>query len=203
MKNAKGLLGFLFGIILMITVFFSFRSCFDFKINEKTESTDYYILTNQISKLNKMVVLEQDLSAMQKTKIAYKVFGSEVSSTNIITFTKTNAQVSYDLNKMKIDVDTINKKLIIRELPNPVIKVTPSVEIQAMDDSFINRISEKDIKNATQRAKNAGIKSVNQDKLKTEGKQQLMTNLNSIFVLAKALKYEIVDNTGTLGILKL
>jgi hypothetical protein len=187
----------------MITVFFSFRSCFDFKVNEKTESTDYYILTNQISKLNKMVVLEQDLSAMQKTKIAYKVFGSEVSSTNIITFTKTNAQVSYDLNKMKIDVDTINKKLIIRELPNPVIKVTPSVEIQAMDDSFINRISEKDIKNATQRAKNAGIKSVNQDKLKTEGKQQLMTNLNSIFVLAKALKYEIVDNTGTLGILKL
>ena len=203
MKNSKGLLGFLFGIILMVVLFFSFRSFFDFKIQEKTENTDYYILTNQISKMNKMVVLEQDLSAMQKTKIAYKVFGSEVSSTNIITFTKTNAQVSYDLNKMKIDVDSVNKKLIIRELPDPVVKITPSVEIQAMDDSFINRISEKDIKNATQRAKDAGIKSVDQNKLKTEGKQQLITNLNSIFVLAKALKYEIVDDTGTLGILKL
>lgn len=203
MKNSKGLLGFLFGIILMVVLFFSFRSFFDIKIQEKTENTDYYILTNQISKMNKMVVLEQDLSAMQKTKIAYKVFGSEVSSTNIITFTKTNAQVSYDLNKMKIDVDSVNKKLIIRELPDPVVKITPSVEIQAMDDSFINRISEKDIKNATQRAKDAGIKSVDQNKLKTEGKQQLITNLNSIFVLAKALKYEIVDETGTLGILKL
>lgn len=203
MKNTKAVLGFVSGIVVMAVLFFTFRSCFNTKITDKTENTDYYILTNQISKLNKMVVLEQDLSAMQKTKIAYNLLGSEVSSTHIITFTKTNAQVSYDLNKMKIDVDSIDKKIIIRELPEPLIRITPSVEIQAMDDSFLNRISEKDIKNATLKAKNAGIQSVNQEKLKSEAKQQLLANLNSIFVLAKALKYDIEDKTGTLGFLKL
>ncbi|KUJ56031.1 DUF4230 domain-containing protein [Chryseobacterium aquaticum] len=201
MRNLKLVIPFVAGIVLMLILFFSFRSCFS--ISEKTEKSDYYILTNQISKMNKMVVLEQDISSMQKTKMGYEFFGREMTSNSIITYTKTNAQVSYDLNKMKMEVDSVNKKLIITELPNPDIRITPSVEIQSMDDSFLNRISEKDIKNVQQKAKQTAIKSIDQNKLKTEGKQQLMENLNNIFVLAKALNYTIEDETGQLGILKL
>ena len=135
--------------------------------------------------------------------MGYEVFGKEVTSNSIITYTKTTAQVSYDLNKMKLEVDSINKKLIIKELPDADIRITPSVEIQSMDDSFINRISEKDIKNVTQKAKETAVKSVNQNQLRTEGRQQLMENLNNIFVLAKALNYTIEDKTGQLGILAL
>jgi hypothetical protein len=153
--------------------------------------------------MNKMVVLEQNTSSMQKTKMGYEFFGKEVSSNSIITYTKTNAQVSYDLNKMKMEVDSVNKKLIIRELPEPEIRITPSVEIQSLDDSFFNRISEKDIKNVTQKAKTTAINSIDQNRLKGEGKQQLMENLNTIFVLAKALNYTIEDQTGKLGVLKL
>ncbi len=185
----------------MLILFFSFRSCF--KVSEKTEKSDYYILTNQISKMNKMVVLEQDFSAMQKTKFGYEFLGKEMTSNSVITYTKTNAQVSYDLNKMKIEVDSINKKLIIRKLPNADIRITPSVEIQSLDDSFINRISEKDIKNVQQKAKQTAVKSVDQNKLRSEGHQQLMENLNSIFVLAKALNYKIEDQTGKIGVLGL
>lgn len=185
----------------MLILFFSFRSCFN--ISEKTEKSDYYILTNQISKMNKMVVLEQDISSMQKTKMGYEFFGREMTSNSIITYTKTNAQVSYDLNKMKMEVDSVNKKLIITELPNADIRITPSVEIQSMDDSFINRISEKDIKNVQEKAKQTAVKSIDQNKLRSEGKQQLMENLNNIFVLAKALNYTIEDKTGQLGVLGL
>lgn len=201
MKNLKLIIPFIGGILLMLILFFSFRSCF--KVSEKTEKSDYYILTNQISKMNKMVVLEQDFSAMQKTKFGYEFLGKEMTSNSVITYTKTNAQVSYDLNKMKIEVDSINKKLIIRELPNADIRITPSVEIQSLDDSFINRISEKDIKNVQQKAKQTAVKSVDQNKLRSEGHQQLMENLNSIFVLAKALNYKIEDQTGKIGVLGL
>lgn len=150
-----------------------------------------------------MVVLEQNTSSMQKTKMGYEFFGKEVSSNSIITYTKTNAQVSYDLNKMKMEVDSVNKKLIITELPEAEIRITPSVEIQSLDDSFFNRISEKDIKNVTQKAKTTAINSIDQNRLRNEGRQQLMENLNTIFVLAKALNYKIEDQTGKLGILKL
>ncbi len=147
--------------------------------------------------------MEQNTSSMQKTKMGYEVFGKEVSSNSIITYTKTNAQVSYDLNKMKIEVDSINKKLVITELPDADIRITPSVEIQSLDDSFFNRISEKDIKNVTEKAKESAMKSIDQNQLRSEGRKQLMENLNNVFVLAKALNYTIEDKTGKIGILGL
>lgn len=143
-----------------------------------------------------MVVLEQDFSSIQKTKLSYEILGQKISDNEIVTLTKTNAQVTYDLKKMKLEVDSIKKKLIIKELPNAEIKINPNVEIQSMDDSFLNRIDENQIKNVTKSAKEAAIKKVDQNRLRNDGRQQLKENLNQIFVLAKALNYEIVDETG-------
>ncbi|MDR6515527.1 DUF4230 domain-containing protein [Chryseobacterium camelliae] len=203
MKKYRLPLAFVAGALVMLMLFFGVRSCLNLSPVEKKEQSDYYILTNQISKMNKMVVMEQDVSSMQKTKMSYELFGKEMSSNNIVTYTKTNAQVSYDLNKMKMVVDSVNKKLVITELPDADIRITPSVEVQSLDDSFFNRISEKDIKNVTQKAKTTAIQSIDQNRLRKEGHQQLMDNLNQIFVLAKALNYTIEDQTGKIGVLPL
>jgi len=201
LRNNKVIISFVAGAGAVLLVFFGLKSCLN--LGGKTEKSDYYILTNQISKMNKMVVMEQNTSSMQKTKMGYEVLGKEVSSNSIITYTKTNAQVSYDLNKMKIEVDSINKKLVITELPDADIRITPSVEIQSLDDSFFNRITEKDIKGVTEKAKETALKSIDQNQLRSEGRKQLMENLDHIFVLAKALNYTIEDKTGKIGILGL
>ena len=174
------------------------------KADDKIQN-DFYIITNQIKKMNKMVVMEQDFSSMQKTKVTSQLLGGMLPNMEkeLITFTKTNAQVSYDLNKMKLDVDSVNKKLIIKELPNADIKITPSVEIQSMDDSFFFRFNENDFKKITQNAKDNAYKTVNQDRLRNEGRKQLLENLNNIFVLAKALNYKIEDQTGQIYTSKL
>ena len=145
-----------------------------------------------------MVVMEQDFSSMQKTKITSELLGGMLPSMEkeLITFTKTNAQVSYDLNKIKLDVDSVNKKLIIKELPNAEIRIIPSVEIQSMDDSFLDRFDQKDLQKITKSAKDNAYKTVNQNRLRAEGRKQLLENLDNIFVLAKALNYTIEDQTG-------
>lgn len=204
MKISRNTLPFLLGAIVMLLLFFAWN-----KITKKSGDqikNDYYIITNQIKKMNKMVVIEQDFSSMQKTKITSELLGSSFLPSidkQIITFTKTNTQVSYDLNKMEIEVDSVNKKLIIKELPNAEIKITPSVEIQSMDDSFFDRFDENDLKKITQSAKNNAYKTVNQNHLRNEGRKQLLENLDHIFVLAKALNYKIEDKTGTIDVLKL
>lgn len=166
---------------------------------------DYYIISNQITKMNKLVVMEQDFSSMQKTNISSELLGGMLPKfeKELITFTKTNAQVSYDLTKMKIEVDSINKKLIIKELPNADIRITPSVEIQSLDDSFFNRFDEKDFQKITKSAKENAYKSVNQTRLRNDGRKQLLENLENIFVLAKALNYKIEDQTGQIDVSKL
>ncbi|MGZ5188654.1 MAG: hypothetical protein ACXWB5_04375 [Kaistella sp.] len=74
-------------------------------LTKKTEDkvqNDFYIITNQIRKMNKMVVMEQDFSSMQKTKITSELLGGMLPNIEkeLISFTKTNAQVTYDLTIM-------------------------------------------------------------------------------------------------------
>lgn len=201
MKNNKPIVFFLAGVACMLLLFFVLKKIP--KFSDKKEQTDYYLITNQISKMNKMVVLEQDFTSLQKNKVSYELLGRKVSENEIVTFTKTNAQVSYDLSKMKLEVDSVNKKLIIKSLPEADIRVTPNVEIKSLDDSFFNRIDEEQIKKVTKTSKENALKNVNQDLLKEEGKKQLKENLMQIFVLAKALNYKIEDQTGTIDITKL
>ncbi len=93
----------------MLLLFFIWNA-----ITKKAEDkiqNDFYIITNQIKKMNKMVVMEQDFSSMQKTKVTSQLLGGMLPNMEkeLITFTKTNAQVSYDVNTMKLDVDSVNK----------------------------------------------------------------------------------------------
>ena len=202
MNYIKQIIGFTLGVILTLLLVYFFRNIGK---NDDEVSTDYYVLTNQISKMNKMVVIEQDFSNLQKTKITNLLFGIKglpSSEKEIVIFTKAKAQVTYDLKKMKIDVDSADKKLIIKEIPNADIKIFTDAEITSLDDSFFDRFSEEDFKRITNNARKNAEKTVDQNKLRTEGRKQLMTNLNEIFVLAKALNYEIVDETQSFDLSK-
>ena len=197
MTKYTGILSFIFGIILTVFLFLSWRSC-----NKKEDAAlinqDYYLITNQIQKMNKMVVLEQDFSSFQTHKSsAASIAGFDILPREMVLYTTAKAQVSYDLKQMKIDVDTVNKKLILQELPQPEIKIFPDVKIHFMDDYAINRFTQKDINGVMESAKKNMTKSVNQTSLKQQSQKQLKDNLNDIFVLAKALHYSIEDKTNT------
>ena len=201
MNYIKQIIGFSLGVIITLLMVYFFKN-----FGKDEANTDYYILTNQISKMNKMVVLEQDFSSMQKTKITSKLLGLDVlpsSQKELVIFTKAKAQVSYDLHQMKLEVDSANKKLIIKKLPNADIKIFTDAEITSLDDSFFDRFSEEDFKRITNNARKNAEKTVDQTKLRNEGRKQLLQNLNDIFVLAKALKYEVVDDTNTFDLSKL
>lgn len=198
LKINKLVIAFIIGVLFSVMFFFLLKK-YIFGKNDPVDNS-YYIITNQLSHLNKMVVVEQDFSKLQKTKYSYKILGQSFSDKEIMAYVKTNVQVSYNLNEMKIEVDSVGKKLIIKELPTPDIRITPNVEIHSIDDSFINRVSDKDIKEITEKAKIEAQRQVNELQLKSEGKKQLMNNLNQIFVLAKALHYDIVDETGEITI---
>ena len=201
MNYIKQIIGFSLGVIITLLMVYFFKN-----FGKDEANTDYYILTNQISKMNKMVVLEQDFSSMQKTKITSKLLGLDVlpsSQKELVIFTKAKAQVSYDLHQMKLEVDSANKKLIIKKLPNADIKIFTDAEISSLDDSFFDRFTQEDFKRITTNAKKNAEKTVDQTKLRNEGRKQLLQNLNDIFVLAKALKYEVIDDTNTFDLSKL
>lgn len=204
LSKFKPVLFLILGILLSLIVFFVWRNFFSKK--EETMINDYYVITNQIEKMNKMVVVEQNSSNIQRTTIKSDFLGNRFLPSvekKIITLTSLNAQVSYNLSQMDIEVDSLTRKMIIKKLPQADIRIIPSVEIQAMDDSFYNRFTDKDIKKITQKAKEEAMSKVDREKLVKEGKKHLLENLNEIFVLAKSLHYQIIDDTNSIDINKL
>ena len=196
--NFKNIFIFLFG------AFFSFLLAYFYINFNKEESQainkDYYILNNQINKVNKMIVLEQNFSSFQTHKSSvFRLGNIEVFPKEMVLYSTAKAQVSYDLKKMKIEVDSIQKKLIIKELPSPEVKIFPEVKIHFMDDYAVNRFSKTDLNNILESAKRNMRKNINQEKLKSDAKKQLLSNLDEIFVLARFLDYKIEDETQQLN----
>ncbi|NAW51781.1 DUF4230 domain-containing protein [Elizabethkingia argentiflava] len=160
---------------------------------------EYYLLSNQIDKMNKMLVLEQNFSSFQTHKSAiFQVSGYDILPKEMVLYTTAKAQVTYDLKNMKINVDSLQKKLIITNLPRAEIKIYPDVRIHFMDDYALNRFDQKSINEIIASAKQNMLKSINKKKLEQQGHEQLIRNLNDLFVLARALHYKIEDRTGEL-----
>ena len=197
--NLRNIFIFIFG------AFFSFLLAYfyiNFNKKEETEAInkDYYILNNQINKVNKMIVLEQNFSSFQTHKSSvFRLGNIDVFPKEMVLYSTAKAQVSYDLKKMKIEVDSIQKKLIIKELPSPEVKIFPEVKIHFMDDYAVNRFSKTDLNNILESAKRNMRKNINQEKLKSDAKKQLLSNLDEIFVLARFLDYKIEDETQQLN----
>jgi len=183
--------------MLTLLVVFIWRNCHQ----EKSQiiNQDYYLITNQIQKMNKMVVLEQKFSSFQTHKdAAFQVGGYDFLPKEMVLYTTAKAQISYDLNKMKIEVDSIDKKLIIKELPKAEIQIFPEANIHFMDDYILNRYDGATLKSVINSAKQNMVKSIDRKMLEQKGREQLMKNLNDIFILAKALHYTIEDKTNQL-----
>jgi len=197
LRRTPTYIGILIGILSTLLFVSVWRGCKEKK--SEAINQDYYLITNQISKMNKMVFLEQNFSSFHTHKsAAFKFGGYDILPKEMVLYTTAKAQVTYDLKQMKIDVDTINKKLVITELPRAEIKIYPDVKIHFMDDYTMNRFDQKSINGIMESAKQNIVKSVDQKKLEQEGHEQLVHNLNDIFVLAKALNYKIEDKTGEL-----
>ena len=78
MKTNAKILPFFLGAALVLSIVLVWNA-FTKKTEDKVQN-DFYIITNQIRKMNKIVVIEQDFSSMQKTKITSELLGGMLPS---------------------------------------------------------------------------------------------------------------------------
>ena len=109
---------------------------------------------------------------------------------------KAKAQATYDLKKMDIELDSVNKKIIIKSIPPVEIQVYPDVSFYDMDQSVFNKFSKDDLNGIKKRAVEHVEKTVDQTKLKQEAHQQLIQNLGDLYFLAKTYGWKIEDKTS-------
>lgn len=149
-----------------------------------------------IERLNKMVVAEQQYSNLFSHKNKTSYMGDLFSfDKNLMLKVDIKAQASYDLKQMKVEIDSVNEIIYIKSIPPLKIETFPDVEFFEMNQSMLNQFSKDEINDIKKKAIVEVQKRMDQSDLKEEAHEQLIENLEDIYLLAKIYGWKVVDDT--------
>lgn len=149
-----------------------------------------------IQRLNKLVVAEQNYANFYSHKSSNSYLGNLISfDKNLLLKVDLRVQASYDLSAMKIEMDSINQKIIINEIPDLKLETFPDVDFFEMKQSKLNQFSKEELNAIKKRAILAVEKKIDYTELRRQAQEQLFENLEEIYLLAKIYGWEVENNT--------
>ena len=162
------------------------------------DSSHSHVIAYQIERMNKMVVAEQNYSDIYtyQSKRSLPGFEQFYSADKKITMLiNAKAQATYDLSQMDIELDSVNRKIILKSIPEVNIEVFPDVQFHDLDQSMFNKFDKDELN----KVKNNGVahikKIVNETELKKQAHEQLILNLGEIYNIARLHNWEVIDET--------
>ncbi|MDO5509702.1 MAG: DUF4230 domain-containing protein [Weeksellaceae bacterium] len=170
--------------------------CFDAQSQSTTNAS--HTIAYGIQRLNKLVVAEQTYSNFYSRKMSNKVLGISALSfdKNVMIKAEARAQASYDLREMRVRIDSINETIYIEYIPEVKIEVFPDVDFFEMDQSVLNRFTSEELNDVKRSAIAEIQKQIDESALRQEAREQLMDNLEDIYLLAKIYGWKVVDDTN-------
>ena len=164
---------------------------------EVTTETDATVLIQNIKDVCKLVTVEAELQEIYDEKNNRNITVYLPLPTNFIFSKKASIEVvgkvlvGYDLEKITIDVDSTNKILYIRNLPNPeIISIEHDVKYRSLDESFFNSFTPNDFTQLNKSAKAVLKQKAIEEKLLDRAEEQGNEVLRVIQFMANGFGWE-------------
>jgi hypothetical protein len=145
------ILGIILGAILMYWVYSLFRK----KKNKEITEQQSTVLLDKIRSVCKLVSVEGDFAEIyhyENTKDSFmSLFRSKKKALIVV---KAQAHIGYDLAKLDLSADIQNKRIILRNFPEPeVLSIEPDLQFYDIKNGLFNSFSPNDLTNLNQEAK--------------------------------------------------
>ncbi len=182
---------FIFCLGALITFFYLKKDISD-REKEQTQ-----IILNEVKNVRKLVVVESTFSQLYNYEKS-KYFLIEEFSFNkkVVLAVTATIQISYDLTKLNIETDTIHKKVIINNIPQPEVFISPNISYFDFEQSTFNSFTKEELNRVHARAIEKIKEASNIAGLKEKARIQLVEELQKIYKMTTLLDWEFVDHTG-------
>jgi hypothetical protein len=187
-------------ILVALVLFFGYKY-FTSKSETSTVEYDTALIQEQIKNVGKLVVTEGHFSQVMTYKDQNKFFGDMISfDKKALVVINADVTVSFDLSKVKYDIDAPNKTVTITNIPEEEIKISPDIKYYSVDQSTFNEFTGDDYNKINKIAKANLAKKIEKSPLKSNAKNRLISELSKILIVTNSmgwkLKYdgEIVNN---------
>ncbi len=174
-------------ILVALVLFFGYKY-FSSKGDTSVVEYDTALIQQQIKNVGKLVVTEGHFAEVITYKDSKKYMGDLLSfEKKAIVVINADVTVSFDLSKMKYDIDSINKVITVVEIPKEEIKIAPDFKYYNTESSSFNEFTGEDYNKINKIARANLAKKIQASTLKTNAKNRLLSELNSLFIVTKNL----------------
>lgn len=174
-------------ILVALVLFFGYKY-FSSKGDTSVVEYDTALIQQQIKNVGKLVVTEGHFAEVITYKDSKKYLGDIISfEKKAIVVINADVTVSFDLSKMKYDIDSINKVITVVEIPKEEIKIAPDFKYYNTESSTFNEFTGEDYNKINKIARANLSKKIQASTLKTNAKNRLLSELNSLFIVTKNL----------------
>ena len=174
-------------VLLALVLFFGYKY-FSSKGDTSVVEYDTALIQQQIKNVGKLVVTEGHFAEVITYKDSKKYLGDFISfEKKAIVVINADVTVSFDLSKMKYDIDSINKVITVVEIPKEEIKIAPDFKYYNTESSTFNEFTGQDYNKINKIARANLAKKIQASTLKINAKNRLLSELNSLFIVTKNL----------------
>ena len=184
---------FILGLIALV-LFFGYKY-FSSDGDTSTIEYDTALIQQQIKNVGKLVVTEGHFSEVMTYKDQKKYLG------DLITFDKkalviinADVTVSFDLSKVKYDIDAKNKTVTIKSIPEEELKISPDIKYYDVEQSTFNEFTGNDYNKINKIAKENLAKKIEKSTLKSNAKNRLISELSKILIVTNSMGWTLKYN---------
>ena len=187
-KIFKYILVFIIGILVALLYFK--------KEATKNESEQIQVMLNEIKNVSKLVVTETSVSEMYNYQSAKKYFFDTLSfDKKVIVMVNAKVQVAYDLSKMVVEIDSINKKIILKSIPKEEIFIAPDIQYYDFEQSTFNSFTKEELNKINKKSIVKIKETIEISTIKETAKKQLLSELKKLYNMTRLLNWELIDET--------
>jgi len=162
---------------------------------EKDSSTIEYnsaLIEKQLRNVSKLVVTEGHYSRVMTYKDQKKYLMDMVSfEKKALMVVNAEITVSYDLSKIKYDINETTKTISIANIPEAEMKINPEIHFYSIDESTFNPFDTADYNKINKKVKAEIAKKMEKSKLKTNAENRLISELSKILILTNTMGWTL------------
>ena len=201
MTNTETLKGFYFGLLAMLVICLTVFAIYS-QLRQKSSNVDIEATTIQksVEKISKLMVIEgyfsEVYSYQEKTKVFFNLIPAEKKALIILN---AKAQVGYDLKKVEIVVDKINREVIIKSIPKEEINISPDLKFYDIQTSTFTSFTKDDLNKVQKDAHDRIVEQIEKSDIKQQARARLIENLESISAVSSAMGWKMMDKTQSIS----
>ena len=183
--------------------------------NEKKEQREILqentsLIQEQIRNVGKLVVTEGSFSQVFTYKNSKSFYFDVLSARKkALIVVNAEASIAYDLSKLDIEIDEVNRKVIINDIPEEEIKINPNIKYYDVTQEYLNQFEAEDYNKIKERIERSLKEKIENSSLKSNAKNRLISELQKIYILTSSMGWTLeyqnqpVENSESLESIKL